>query len=58
MKAKNTPSQVQAFDRLCGSCRIVSLTDEVVVRAAEIYAELKQRGEPIGDADILIGPPL
>jgi tRNA(fMet)-specific endonuclease VapC len=27
----------------------------VVVRAAEIYAALKQRGEPIGDADILIG---
>jgi tRNA(fMet)-specific endonuclease VapC len=55
LKAKNATSQVQAFDRLCGSCRIVSLTDEVVVRAAEIYAELKQRGEPIGDADILIG---
>lgn len=34
---------------------ILSLADEVIVRAAEIYAALKVRGEPIGDADILIG---
>ena len=33
---------------------VLPLTDEVVVRAADIYAALKQRGEPIGDADILI----
>ena len=33
----------------------VFLNDVVVVRAADIYAGLKQRGEPIGDADILIG---
>jgi len=55
LKAKNAVTQIQAFDRLCESCRILPLTDEVVVRAAEIYAALKQRGEPIGDADILIG---
>jgi tRNA(fMet)-specific endonuclease VapC len=55
LKAKNAAAQVQAFDRLCESCRILPLTDDIVVRAAEIYASLKQRGEPIGDADILIG---
>ena len=55
LKAKNATTQVQAFDHFCEACRILPLTDEVVVRAAEIYAALKQRGEPIGDADILIG---
>ena len=30
------------------------LTDEIVVKAAEIYADLWKRGELISDADILI----
>lgn len=46
--------QLQAFDRFCAGSRIVPLTDEAVVRASAIYAELRRRGEPIGDADILI----
>ncbi len=54
LKAKNATAQVQAFDRFCESCRILPLSDEVVVKAADIYAVLKQRGEPVGDADILI----
>jgi len=54
LKAKNATSQLQAFDRFCETCLILPLTDEVIVRAADLYAALKQRGEPIGDADILI----
>jgi len=54
LKAKKATSQLQAFDRFCETCLILPLTDEIVVRAADIYAALKQRGEPIGDADILI----
>jgi tRNA(fMet)-specific endonuclease VapC len=54
LRAKNATSQLQAFDRFCGTCLIVPLTDDVVVRAADIYAALRQRGELIGDADILI----
>jgi tRNA(fMet)-specific endonuclease VapC len=46
---------MEAFERFCGTCQILPLTDDVVVRAADIYADLKRRGEPIGDADILIG---
>lgn len=46
--------ELQAFDRLCAGSRIVPLTDEAVVKASEIYAELRRRGQPIGDADILI----
>ena len=55
LKAKNATTQLQAFDHFCETCHILPLTDEIVIRGADIYAALKQRGEPIGDADILIG---
>jgi tRNA(fMet)-specific endonuclease VapC len=54
LKAKNAIVQLRAFDRLCATSQIVPLTDEAVVKASEIYAELRRRGEPIGDADVLI----
>jgi tRNA(fMet)-specific endonuclease VapC len=54
LKAKNAVAQLQAFDRLCAGSQIVPLTDAAVVKASEIYAELRRRGAPIGDADILI----
>jgi tRNA(fMet)-specific endonuclease VapC len=54
LKAKNAEAQIRTFDRLCDASVIVPLTDEIVVKAAEIYAMLKQRGLPTGDADILI----
>ena len=34
-----------AFDRLCAGSQIVPLTDGAVVKASEIYAELRRRGE-------------
>jgi tRNA(fMet)-specific endonuclease VapC len=55
LKAKKATAQLVAFDRFCEGCLILPLSDEIVVRAADIYAALKERGEPIGDADILIG---
>ncbi|HEX9304180.1 MAG TPA: type II toxin-antitoxin system VapC family toxin [Thermoanaerobaculia bacterium] len=54
LKAKNAMVQLQAFDQFCTGSRVVPLTDDTVVRASEIYAELRRRGELIGDADILI----
>jgi len=54
LKAKGATAQLEAFDRFCQTCVVLPLTDPVVVRAADIYAALRQRGEPIGDADILI----
>jgi tRNA(fMet)-specific endonuclease VapC len=53
LKAKAAVAQVQAFDRFCATCLVMPVTDDVVVRAADIYATLRSRGEPIGDADIL-----
>lgn len=54
LKAKRATRQQAAFDRFCVANTILPLSDAIVVRAAEIYADLYQRGELIGDADILI----
>ncbi len=54
LKAKSATAQLQAFHRLCAGSQIVPLTDAAVVKASEIYAELRRGGELIGDADILI----
>jgi tRNA(fMet)-specific endonuclease VapC len=54
LKAKGATAQLRSFDRLCDVSVILPLTDEIVVRAADIFAMLKQRGLPTGDADILI----
>lgn len=54
LKAKNAQMQLAAFERFCAVNQILPLTDDVVTCAAEVYAELYQRGALIGDADILI----
>lgn len=55
LKAKAAAKQIETFNRFCEVNIILPLTDEIIVKAAEIYAILRQRGELIGDADILIG---
>jgi tRNA(fMet)-specific endonuclease VapC len=54
LKAKNATKQIAAFERLCVSSNVIALTDAIVDKAAEIYAELHNQGRLIGDADILI----
>ncbi len=54
LKVKRATKQQAAFDRFCVASTILPLSDAIVVQAAEIYADLYQRGELIGDADILI----
>jgi tRNA(fMet)-specific endonuclease VapC len=54
LKAKNAIVQLTRFENLCASTQILSITDAIIVRAANIYADLHQRGQLIGDADILI----
>jgi tRNA(fMet)-specific endonuclease VapC len=43
-----------AFEAFCERNRVLPLSREACRRAAEIYAELRQRGDLIPDADILI----
>ena len=54
LKAKKAIRQTKAFDNFCAANIVLPMTDEIVVRAADIYADLRTKGEIIGDADILI----
>lgn len=54
LKAKGATAQLARFEVLCASLQVLPLTDAAIVRAADIYADLYQRGQLIGDADILI----
>ena len=54
LKAKGATTQARVFERFCVRNTILPLTDAAIVKAAEIYADLRGRGELIGDADILI----
>lgn len=42
------------FEDLCRQCEILPITDSVIVRAADVYADLRAKGAPIGDADMII----
>jgi tRNA(fMet)-specific endonuclease VapC len=54
LKAKAATNQLAAFERLCLASRVIPVTDEVIVRASDIYAHLRQVGALIPDADLLI----
>jgi len=54
LKAKGARVQIETFDQFCAANRILPITDEIIVQASEIYADLHQRGQLISDADILI----
>ncbi|MEM6521503.1 MAG: type II toxin-antitoxin system VapC family toxin [Cyanobacteria bacterium P01_C01_bin.70] len=54
LKAKNATKQLATFMRFCSANVILSLTNEAILKASDIYAYLRQQGELIGDADILI----
>ena len=53
LKAKQAARQAEAFERFCASSEVLYLTDAGIVKAAEVYADLRNRGALIGDADIL-----
>jgi tRNA(fMet)-specific endonuclease VapC len=54
LKAKAAHRQLNDFERFCALNDVVPITDEVIIRAADYYADLRRRGQPIGDADLLI----
>lgn len=54
LKAKNATAQLAVFETFCMNNEVLPITDPVIVRAAEIYADLYVRGQLIPDADILI----
>lgn len=54
LKAKGAIAQLATFDAFCANNEVLAITDQIVVRAAEIYGDLHRRGQLISDADILI----
>lgn len=54
LKANGATTGIKAFDLLCRQNEIIELNDKIIVRAADIYADLYKRGLLIMDADILI----
>ncbi|MGA2939543.1 MAG: PIN domain-containing protein [Syntrophobacteraceae bacterium] len=51
---RGAAKQLEAFDQLCATSRVLPLTEPMIVQAATVYADLHLRGELISDADILI----
>ncbi len=54
LKSKRARKQIAAFESRCERSVILSIDNEVIEKASDIYAELKRRGELIDDVDILI----
>jgi tRNA(fMet)-specific endonuclease VapC len=54
LKAKGASQQAKRFEHFCVRNNVLPITDDVIIQAADIYADLYQRGALIGDADILI----
>lgn len=54
LKAKRATTKLQAFQELCAASDILPLTDEIIDMAADVYADLYNRGQLIGEADMLI----
>lgn len=54
LKAKKAFRQIEEFEKSCLTFEILPITDTIVVKAADIYADLKNTGQLIGDGDIFI----
>ena len=54
LKTRDARSQLRTFEDFCTKHNVLELSDEIVVRASDIYADLSRRGELIDDLDVLI----
>ena len=54
LKHRDANKQLERFLAFAQLNRIVSLTEESVKISAEIYAELRKKGTPVDDIDLLI----
>ena len=53
-KASGASAKLALFEQFCEANMVLPLSDEIVVTASDIYADLYRRGALISDADILI----
>jgi len=54
LKAKQALHQITIFEDRCRKSFVYPLTDDIIVKASDIYAYLYKQGLLISDADILI----
>jgi tRNA(fMet)-specific endonuclease VapC len=54
LKAKKAQKQINAFLKFCALNVVLPITDDVILKAADIHASLKEQGALISDADILV----
>jgi tRNA(fMet)-specific endonuclease VapC len=54
LKVKAATRQLAAFEERCQRSDVLPLADDIIVRAADIYADLHRQGHLISDADILV----
>lgn len=47
LKAKDAHRQIAAFEEQCRRSKVLPLADEIVVQAAQLYADLRKRGAPV-----------
>jgi tRNA(fMet)-specific endonuclease VapC len=54
LKHRNLQKQLAAFFDFAAQSYILPLTEESVVRSADVYARLRTQGTPLDDIDLLI----
>lgn len=54
LKAKKAQKQIDAFIKFCMCNNVLPISDDAIMKAADIYASLKEQGELISDGDILV----
>lgn len=54
LKARGATTKITQFRKLRSANNVLPLTDDIIERATDIYADLHRRGELIGEMDTLI----
>lgn len=54
LKAKKAQKQIDAFNAFCDANITIPITDDVIIKASDIYASLRVQGKLISDADIFV----
>ena len=54
LKARNATRLLAQFEAICQKNEILLITEDIIVLAADLWADLKRRGQLIGDSDVII----
>jgi tRNA(fMet)-specific endonuclease VapC len=54
LRASGATTKLRFFEQFCLQNEVLPLTEDILVRAADVYGDLHRRGALINDPDILI----